>query len=177
MLLNLYMKKILLLCCFTFLFLSNGKSQTVPAKYKELLEKLMKNMPAKQPANDLISFAKSMIGIPYHYASSNPSIGFDCSGFVSYVFHNFGIATPRSSSEFIVSGTPVKLEDIKVGDVLVFTGTNRKIRRAGHVGIVAAIKGDTVQFIHSSSGKANGVTLTTLNPYYKSRFMKAVSML
>lgn len=171
------MKKILLLCCFAFLLLTDVKSQTVPAKYKELLQKLMKNLPAKEQGNDLINFAKSMIGIPYHYASSNPSIGFDCSGFVSYVFHNFGIAAPRSSSEFIIAGTPVKMENLKIGDVLVFTGTNVKVRRAGHVGIVASIKGDTVQFIHSSSGKANGVTLTTLNPYYKSRFMKAVSML
>lgn len=171
------MKKLLVLCCFPLLLFTNAKSQTVPAKYKELLLNLMKSLPAKEKGNDLINFAKSMIGIPYRYASSNPSIGFDCSGFVSYVFHNFGIAAPRSSSEFIIAGRPVKLEDLKIGDVLVFTGTNIRVRRAGHVGIVASIKGDTIQFIHSSSGKANGVTLTTLNPYYKSRFMKAVSML
>lgn len=172
------MKKGLIMLCLTFLFASTGKSQTVPAKYKELLEKLTKQADkAEEPGTNLITFAKTMLGIPYRYASSNPSIGFDCSGFVSYVFHNFGIKAPRSSSEFNVAGTPVKLENIKVGDVLVFTGTNRKVRRAGHVGIVAAIKGDTIQFIHASSGKANGVTLTTLNPYYKSRFMRAVSML
>jgi len=118
-----------------------------------------------------------MIGIPYRYASSNPSIGFDCSGFVSYVFKNFGISTPRSSSEFSIAGVPVKLENIKVGDVLVFTGTNPRIRRVGHVGIVSSIEGDTIQFIHATSGKAHGVTITKFNAYYKSRFMKAVSML
>lgn len=171
------MKKLLFLCCLTLLFFSHVKSQTVPQKYKDLLHKLSKDIDEKDPGTNLISFAKSMIGIPYRYASSNPSIGFDCSGFVSYVFRNFGITAPRSSSEFIVAGTPVKLENVKIGDVLVFTGSNRKVRRAGHVGIVASIKGDTIQFIHSSSGKAKGVTITTLNPYYKSRFMKAVSML
>lgn len=171
------MKKILILVCFVCLFVSTGKSQTVPAKYKELLDNILMHMPAKQPANDLISFAKSMIGIPYRYASSNPSIGFDCSGFVSYVFKNFGISAPRSSSEFSVAGIPVKLENVKIGDVLVFTGTNPRVRRVGHVGIVSSIEGDTIQFIHATSGKAHGVTVTKMNAYYKSRFMKAVSML
>jgi len=171
------MKKILILFCFVCLFSITGRSQTVPAKYRELLDNILMHMPAKEPANDLISFAKSMIGIPYRYASSNPSIGFDCSGFVSYVFKNFGISTPRSSSEFSIAGVPVKLENIKVGDVLVFTGTNPRIRRVGHVGIVSSIEGDTIQFIHATSGKAHGVTITKFNAYYKSRFMKAVSML
>ena len=171
------MKKILILFCFVCLFSTTGRSQTVPAKYRELLDNILMHMPAKEPANDLISFAKSMIGIPYRYASSNPSIGFDCSGFVSYVFKNFGISTPRSSSEFSIAGVPVKLENIKVGDVLVFTGTNPRIRRVGHVGIVYSVDADGIKFIHASSGKAKGVTITPLNGHYKTRFMKIVSII
>jgi lipoprotein Spr len=171
------MKKSLFLCCFILVFTCAAKSQTEGEGYKKLLQDLSANLPEKKPASDLIEFAKKMIGIPYRYASSNPAIGFDCSGFVSYVFRNFGISTPRSSREFSVAGTPVKLSEVKIGDVLVFTGSNPRIRRAGHVGIVAAISGDTIQFIHSTSGKLHGVTITTLNTYYKSRFIKAVSML
>lgn len=171
------MKKSLLLFCFVVLFASTGKSQTVPAKYRELLQKIVTNIPPQNPAMQLIGFAKTLIGIPYRYASSNPNIGFDCSGFVSYVFHNFGVNVPRSSTEFNRAGTPVKIEDAKVGDVLVFTGTNPRRRVVGHVGIIAKIEGDTIQFIHSTSGKAHGVTITTLNPYYRSRLMKAVSIL
>ena len=167
------MKKSLLLFCFVILFAASGKSQTVPVKYQELLKKMVAN----KTSNQLIGFAKTLIGIPYRYASSNPAVGFDCSGFVSYVFHNFGFNVPRSSTEFDQAGTPVKLENAKVGDVLIFTGTNPRKRVVGHVGIIAAIEGDTIKFIHSTSGKAHGVTVTTLNPYYKSRLMKAVSIL
>jgi len=171
------MKKSLYLCCFVLLFASAAKSQTGDARYKAAPQDLSAGLPVKKPANDLIEFAKKMIGIPYRYASSNPAIGFDCSGFVSYVFRNFGISTPRSSAEFSVAGTQVKLSEVKVGDVLVFTGSNARIRRAGHVGIVASITGDSIQFIHSTSGKMHGVTITPLNAYYRSRFIKAVSML
>ncbi|WP_432713906.1 C40 family peptidase, partial [Pedobacter sp.] len=125
----------------------------------------------------LISFAKTLIGIPYHYASSNPQKGFDCSGFVNYVFNNFGVKVPRSSSEFSGTGKPVSLKEAKVGDVLIFTGSNPKVRSIGHVGIVYSVDGDEIKFIHSSSGKAQGVTITELNTYYKSRFMKAVSII
>ncbi|RAJ31650.1 C40 family peptidase [Pedobacter cryoconitis] len=167
------MKKSLLLFCFVVLFAASGKSQTVPVKYQELLKKMVANKTSDQ----LIGFAKTLIGIPYRYASSNPATGFDCSGFVSYVFHNFGVNVPRSSTEFNQAGTPVKLENAKVGDVLIFTGTNPRKRVVGHVGIIADIEGDTIKFIHSTSGKAHGVTVTTLNPYYKSRLMRAVSIL
>ena len=170
------MKKGLVLFLFIILFASTGKSQTASVQYQELLKKITLNIQHKNPAGRLIEFAKTMIGVPYRYASSNPSIGFDCSGFVSYVFHNFGFDVPRSSTEFNETGTPVRLENAKVGDILIFTGTNVKRRVVGHVGIIAKIDGDTIQFIHSTSGKAHGVTLTTLNAYYKSRFMKAVSL-
>ncbi len=171
------MKKLLVLFCFTVLFAGTGKTQTIPVKYQELLQKLNSHFPQESPAQKLIEFAKTMIGVPYRYASSNPSIGFDCSGFVSYVFHNFGFKVPRSSTEFNVAGIPIKLENAKVGDVLIFTGTNPRRRVVGHVGIIASISGDTIQFIHSTSGQEHGVTITTLNAYYRSRLMRAVSIL
>lgn len=171
------MKKSILLFCFTLILTSSVSAQTVPAKYQELLQKLNARFPPENPASRLIEFAKTMIGVPYRYASSNPSIGFDCSGFVSYVFHNFGINAPRSSTEFNVAGIPIKLENARVGDVLIFTGTNPRKRVVGHVGIIANIKGDTIQFIHSTSGKEHGVTITTLNAYYRSRLLRAVSLL
>lgn len=171
------MKKSLVLFCFIVLFAGSGKAQTVPQKYRDLLQKLNSHFEPETPAGKLISFAKTMIGVPYKYACSNPSIGFDCSGFVSYVFHNFGFDVPRSSTEFNVTGKTITLENAKVGDVLVFTGTNPRRRVVGHVGIIADIEGDTIHFIHSTSGKAHGVTITTLNAYYKSRLLKAVSIL
>ncbi len=50
--------------------------------------------------DSLVSFAKSLLGIPYLYGSIDPARGFDCSGFITYVFSHFNIVVPRSSYEF-----------------------------------------------------------------------------
>ncbi|HVG42239.1 MAG TPA: NlpC/P60 family protein, partial [Chitinophagaceae bacterium] len=56
---------------------------------------------------DVVKFAESLMGTPYVYASSNPSVGFDCSGFITYVFNHFKIAVPRSSVDFTNVGKTV----------------------------------------------------------------------
>ena len=156
---------------------------TVPIQYQELVKNLSKQVPAnKSPKiespNRLLDFAKSMLGIRYRSASSSPSRGFDCSGFVNYVFSNFGFKVPRSSRDFATSGEAKKLEDAKIGDVIVFTGTNSRSRTPGHVGIIYSIDGEEVKFIHSSSGGRKGVTISSLDEgFYKKRFLKVISIL
>lgn len=121
----------------------------------------------------LIAFSKTLKGVPYKYASSDPAAGFDCSGFINYVFNHFGIAVPRSSAGFSDQGIPVTLDLAKPGDLILFTGTDSDIRTVGHMGIIT-YTGDSIVFIHSTSGKAEGVTETTLNPYYMERFIKVI---
>lgn len=173
-------KTILLFCALTF-FTLTSKAQdntSLPQQYQKMMGKILDKIPeVANPAAQLLDFAKSMIGTPYRYASSNPVNGFDCSGFVSYVFNKFGFKVPRSSPEFAHTGVPVKLDDAKVGDVLIFTGSNPRVRRIGHVGIISSIEDGKIKFIHSTSGKAHGVTITNFDAYYKSRFMKAVSIM
>ena len=182
------MKKILVVISFFILSATAVKAQTqLPVQYQELVKKLSENLPKNieeiqkssntTNSTSLIDFAKSMLGIPYRYATSNPKVGFDCSGFVSYVFSNFGFKVPRSSREFSAAGKETNIENAKVGDVLIFTGSNSKIRRIGHVGIVYSIDESGIKFIHASSGKAHGVTITAFNGHYKNRFMKIVSIL
>lgn len=189
------MKKIILSILFLVLSFAMVNAQTsLPLQYIALAKKLATNigkttssvLTPKEKSTEIstnassdkvLDFAKSMLGIPYHYATSNPKIGFDCSGFVNYVFSNFGFKVPRSSPEFSAIGKETSIDDAKVGDILIFTGTNPKVRRVGHVGIVYAVGEEGVQFIHASSGKAHGVTITELNDYYKSRFMKIVRIL
>jgi lipoprotein Spr len=182
------MKKILAVISFFILSATAGKAQTtLPVQYQELVKKLVANLPktSEEPAKNtsstsstsLIDFAKSMLGIPYRYATSNPKVGFDCSGFVSYVFSNFGFKVPRSSREFSATGKETSLENAKVGDVLLFTGSNSRVRRIGHVGIIYSIDENGIKFIHASSGKAKGVTITNFDGHYRTRFMKIVSIL
>lgn len=125
-----------------------------------------------QPDN-LVQFALSMMGTPYRYGSTDPKVGFDCSGFITYVFNHFGISVPRSSIDFTEVGKEVLVANAKKGDLILFTGTNPEERLVGHMGIVVS-NSDTLRFVHSSSGKAMGVTLTPLNKSYLKRFVKVI---
>lgn len=128
------------------------------------------NTKNQSPAN-ILNFAKTLIGVPYKYGSTDPAQGFDCSGFITYVFNHFGISVPRSSIDFTNVGTEVKLSNAREGDLILFTGTDSTERFVGHMGIVTE-NTDSLRFIHSTSGKKYGVTITTLNEYYKKRFVK-----
>lgn len=128
------------------------------------------------PAQQIVSFAKTLIGTPYLYGSSHPAQGFDCSGFITYVFNHFNLQVPRSSVEFTNRGREVAVEQAQPGDLILFTGTDPTRRVVGHMGIVITDGGNELQFIHSSSGKANGVTISPLKGYYEGRFMKVISV-
>lgn len=177
------MKKILVTILLLGVFAINSKAQdnvSLTMQYQRMMEKVISRIPevANSTSNKIMDFAKSLLGTRYRYASSNPEIGFDCSGFVSYVYKQFGFSGARSSADFAKKGKAIKLADAKVGDILVFTGSNARVRRPGHVGIVYSKDADgNIKFIHSSSGKAKGVTITDLEGYYKNRFLKAVTVM
>jgi len=121
----------------------------------------------------IVDFAKTLVGVPYKYGSVDPAQGFDCSGFITYVFSHFNIKVPRSSVEFTNVGEEIRLPLAKTGDLILFTGTDTSIRIVGHMGIVTE-NADTLKFIHSTSGRLYGVTITPLNQYYMKRFVKVV---
>jgi cell wall-associated NlpC family hydrolase len=122
--------------------------------------------------DSLVAFGKSLVGVPYLYASSDPAKGFDCSGFITYVFNHFNIAVPRSSVDFTNVGTEIPKEVASPGDLILFTGTDSTSRIVGHMGIVESNEHGNLLFLHSTSGKAYGVTISPLNGYYEKRFVK-----
>lgn len=122
----------------------------------------------------VVDFAKTLIGTPYHYASTDPAIGFDCSGFITYVFSHFNIIVPRSSIDFTNVGRSVPSDSAKAGDLILFTGTDSTEKFVGHMGLVVSNENKELQFIHSTSGKKHGVTITPFNDYYHSRYMKTI---
>jgi cell wall-associated NlpC family hydrolase len=124
--------------------------------------------------NELMSFAETLIGVPYRYGSTDPKVGFDCSGFITYVFNHFKIAVPRSSIDFTDVGKYIPKEEAKRGDIILFTGTDSTEQFVGHMGLITTNNGGKMEFIHSTSGKAYGVTKTPLNDYYMSRFVKCI---
>ncbi|HWD87019.1 MAG TPA: C40 family peptidase [Mucilaginibacter sp.] len=127
---------------------------------------------------NLLYFAQSLIGIRYRDASSDPAHGFDCSGFVSYVFKSFNAVVPRSSSDYAYAGREINIEDARPGDVILFKGTkSHHPHSIGHIGIVYSNESNELKFIHSTSGKEYGVTISSLDDTYKRRFVKVVRLL
>ncbi|MDP4085831.1 MAG: C40 family peptidase [Bacillota bacterium] len=102
----------------------------------------------------IISTAKHLIGTPYHYGGESPR-GFDCSGFVNYVFKQNGISLTRSSSTLWVSGG-IRVSEPMPGDILFFNTNGSSV---SHVGIYIGNN----EFVHSASG---GVQISCLSEKY-----------
>ena len=115
-------------------------------------------------ADSLTSYARSLIGTPYKYGGSTPVSGFDCSGFVGYVYqHSLGIRLPRVTSKIGLVGKSVRSNDLRSGDLVFF---NTLQRRYSHVGIYL---GDN-RFIHapSSGGKVREENI--LDDYWRNNY-------
>ncbi|AOT73314.1 hypothetical protein Gferi_26165 [Geosporobacter ferrireducens] len=115
-------------------------------------------------------YAKGFLGTPYKYGTSGPK-SFDCSGFTSYIFKNFGVVLPRSSKDQATAGEKVLKKDLSLGDLVFFDTVGKIDGKITHVGMYI---GDG-KFIHASSGSsAKKVVISELNEgYYKDRFVTA----
>lgn len=125
--------------------------------------------------DSLASFGMEFLGVPYVYAGTSIE-GFDCSGFVYYVFNNFSIDVPRSTSQYGGVGKEILIDSVKKGDLLLFLSPTRD--GIGHIGIVTTPKGMETEFIHASSGKEMEVIISSLKqPNYNRRYVSAVSII
>jgi cell wall-associated NlpC family hydrolase len=125
--------------------------------------------------DSIVDFGERFLGTPYVAAGCSVD-GFDCSGFVYFVFQHHHIDVPRSSADFENFGTNIPIEEVQKGDILLFLSPTRDV--IGHIGIVSNHKGMESDFIHSSSGRAMQVIITSLtNEGYTKRFVKAIRVI
>jgi peptidoglycan DL-endopeptidase CwlO len=108
----------------------------------------------------VVGIAMRYLGIPYVWGGSTPA-GFDCSGFVMYVYAQVGVSLPHSSYAQFGMGVPVSSSDLQPGDLVFFDG-------AGHVGIY--IGGG--QFIHAPH-TGDVVKISSLTGWYSDTFAGA----
>jgi cell wall-associated NlpC family hydrolase len=108
----------------------------------------------------LITFAKKYVGVKYVYGGKSPS-GFDCSGFVGYVYKNFGIKLNSSAASMYSNGTRVSKSTLSAGDILFFDASSRgKSGSIDHVGIYLGNN----KFIHASTSNRK-VIIQSLSEY------------
>ncbi|GAB2535370.1 C40 family peptidase [Rufibacter soli] len=120
-------------------------------------------------ADSLVAFALQRYGTEYTYGGVTEE-GFDCSGFITYVYSQFRMDLPHGSTLQSKIGESVPLQQARKGDLLIFTGTNLEDRTPGHVGIVITNPPKAVQFVHSSSN--GGVKVSEVEgTLYQKRFL------
>jgi cell wall-associated NlpC family hydrolase len=120
------------------------------------------------PAADGYAIAGTALGLrgmPYRNGGSDPS-GFDCSGFIWYVFGQYGIRVPRTVSEQFREGIEVGSDTVEPGDLLFFSTQGPD---ASHVGM--AIGGD--EFVHAPSSRGEVRVERLSAPYWASRYVGA----
>ena len=117
--------------------------------------------------------ANKYMGTPYRWGGKAPG-GFDCAGFVRYVYSKFGVSLAPAAPPQYRQGSPVKRSDLRPGD-LVFFGGSRNPKAIGHVGIVTSVGVDEFFFIHASN---SGVRVSTSKEtYYRHRYISACRVL
>lgn len=118
-------------------------------------------------AEGLIAKAKNFIGLPYRFGGTSPTSGFDCSGFMQYVYkQTANIDLPRTSDSMARVGQRVSREELQPGDMVFFSLGGGRI---SHVGMYVG----EGRFIHSpSTGKS--IQITALNSgYWAGKFVTA----
>lgn len=122
---------------------------------------------AEEKANYLIAKASEYIGIRYRSGGTDPK-GFDCSGFMFYMFNHIDMKLPHSSQDQATLGVRIDPSQAQKGDLIFFKTTRRGI---GHVGMITEINGDEIKFIHSSTN--SGIVISsTKEGYYAKRFVQ-----
>lgn len=144
---------------------------------KMLLAKLQKLKSKKKGQNDydknpIIYHAKSYIGGRYVWGGTHPE-GFDCSGYVKYLYEKEGISLPRTAYEQSKVGKEIPRYALEKGDLVFFKTTEKRNIPITHVGMY--IGND--QFIHAAS-KKDGIIVSSLSKSkYNNKFVKATRII
>ena len=120
---------------------------------------------SESPGQKIVDTAMQYLGTPYVWGGSSPK-GFDCSGFVNYVYKECGYSINRTAASIYENGSYVDKAELQVGDAVCFSSYSNAI---GHVGIYI---GDG-QFIHASSGSGSVIISDLSESYYTNRYVGA----
>lgn len=143
---------------------------------REELAELTDNVPYRLPAlaDAVLERGFGLLGTPYRFGGVSEQSGFDCSGFIGYVFREeLGLELPRSTRDMISMEAPrVARSDLAPGDLIFFN--NRGRGRVSHAGIYIG----NGRFLHSSSRRSGGVRVDSLEDgYWNASYLQAKRVL
>jgi cell wall-associated NlpC family hydrolase len=121
--------------------------------------------PAPSSIVSIVGTALGLRGVPYRNGGSDPN-GFDCSGFVWYVFAQHGLALPRTVGELYAVGDRVDSDDLEPGDLVFFRTEGRTV---SHVGV--AVGGE--EFVHAPNSRGEVRVERMGSSYWLSRYAGA----
>jgi cell wall-associated NlpC family hydrolase len=133
-----------------------AQAQKEAAKKRETTTPSLPNQP-QTDHQEFIRYAKYFKGGKYVWGGTSPE-GFDCSGYVQYLYHKVHIDLPRTAWAQYQKGTPVEKSDLKKGDLLFFLTDKSRGIPVTHVGIYLG----NGEFIHAASSK-QGIIISPLN--------------
>ena len=136
----------------------------VSADYIRVMDE--SDLAASGVAAQVVETALSFLGYPYVYGGSSPK-GFDCSGFTSYIYKQFGYSLNRTCSGQLDNGTPVAMSELQPGDLVIFKKYASSAGRASHVGLY--IGGG--EFVHASTAKVGVIINKLTDAYYTTGFV------
>ena len=142
----------------------NKRVVTRKSKTTKTVKKSNKPTTTAKPSivESIIKNAEKYEGTRYKYGGTTKK-GMDCSGLIYTAFKEDNITIPRVSSAMAKTGDWIDLKNVREGDLLFFA-TKKNSRSVNHVGLVTAINGDAIAFIHSTTSK--GVITSTLKEKY-----------
>ena len=168
--------------CTWYKVTCNGNTGYIRSDYVDLTEAPLyntgvgstnSNSPAQSAptytsyGSSVVATAKQLMGIPYVWGGTSTR-GFDCSGFVQYVYKQYGITLNRTANSQMSNGYYVSANDLQPGDLVFFFGTY-STSGASHVGIYIG----NGQFIHASSGSGCVVISSLWSNYYSNHYYGA----
>lgn len=102
--------------------LSSKKQETSRSSSMPRTSNSSSTSTASGNGSSVVGYAKQFIGTKYTYGGTSPSTGFDCSGFTSYVYRNFGVSLPRTSGGQAGAGVAVSRSNLVAGDLIIYSG-------------------------------------------------------
>lgn len=114
---------------------------------------------------EIADYALQFVGYPYVYGGSSPK-GFDCSGFTSYVYKQFGYSLNRTASGQLDNGYAVSMGELQPGDLVIFKKGGSS-KPASHVGLYIGNN----QFVHASTSRVGVIVSGMDEAYYTTGFV------